>query len=355
MERYFETFFRFKWPFLLLLVSIPILGAGFAIKQQQVLYQATGTVWTDKPAFLSTATTWDQYISPAQNQADNVNEYLQSNSFALDVLRQTDLRAHLTSPSQTQTTLTDFRKQVSVTAVGSHLLAIRYSNESPKIAQQVVQVIISTFNKEVLSTSTSQSSATLAFYQKQLGDATVKTAEATAALGAYLNAHPDIQKGTAKQDVSQLVASANFAAQHPELVKLIQGQDAATKAEQQLQSQVDQIRFTQSSQTVGTEQSFRVMDPPTVPSKPASNKRKIALELGIAVLIAVGFVVGGVVLFTVLDTTLRTTNDVARRLHLPACGGIPMMKERHGLVRRGFVSRRSVRALMALQSRLPGA
>lgn len=353
MERYIETFFRFKWVFLFLLVLVPTLGVGYALDQQQKLYQAVGTVWTDKPAYLDTATTWNQYISPAQNQAGNVSEFLQSNTFALDVLKQTDLRSGLSSPLTAQATLATFRKQVSVAAVGTHLLAISYSDTDPKVAQQVVQVVITTFNAEVLSTSNSQGSVTLAFYQQKLSDAKLKVANATAALGTYLNAHPELQQVTTNQNVSQLIASANFEAQHPELVKLIQNQSTASKDEQDLQTKVDQIQFTQSSQTVGTEQSFRIMDAPALPDKPISNRKKLALQIGIALLAAVGFVVGGVVLLTILDSTIRSANEAAQRLHLPVFAAVPLMRERRELVRRRRNRRRSVRALLALQARHP--
>jgi len=82
MERYFETLFRFKWLFLFVLVLVPSLGAGYAIDQRQVLYQSVGTVWADKPAYLDIASQdWNQWNTPAQNQASNVQEFLQTNRF----------------------------------------------------------------------------------------------------------------------------------------------------------------------------------------------------------------------------------------------------------------------------------
>jgi|GEM_PF-1640398 uncharacterized protein involved in exopolysaccharide biosynthesis len=356
MERYFETLFRFKWLFLFVLVLVPSLGAGYAIDQRQVLYQSVGTVWADKPAYLDIASQdWNQWNTPAQNQASNVQEFLQTNSFALEVLNQTDLRANLTTQRQAQQTLTNLRTRVSITAAGTHLLAISYSDEQPKVAQQVVQAIIDTFDKEVLSSATSQNSVALAFYQKKLQDVTATAANSTAALRTYLEAHPELTQGTnaTQAQVSQLVANASFAAQHPELVKLIQDQQTATDQQSKYQAQVDQIQFSQSSEAVGTGQSFRIMDPPAFPTSALSSKKKLVLEIGIAVGAAVGFVVGGVVLLTALDTTLRSATVAADRLELPVLVMVPLLNERRGLIRRQRFSHRHVRTLLAMEAHLP--
>lgn len=355
MERYVETFFRFKWVFLFILVLVPTLGVGYAIDQRQVLYQSTGTVWADKPAYLDIATTdWNIYISAAENQAGNVSEFLQTNSFALDVLGQTDLRSSLTTPALAQTTLTDLRKNVSIRPIGTHLIAISYSDTQPKVAQQVVQAIIDTFDKEVLSSATAQNSVALSFYQKKLQDATTKANDTTASLRAYLGAHPELLQGStgSQAQVSQLVANAAFAAQHPDLVKLVQDQQADVKLEQQYQDQVNQIEFSQSSQSVGTAQSFRIMDAPTVPTQPVSSKKKMALEIGIAVGAALGFVTGGVVIFSLLDGTLRSASLASARLQLPVFVTVPLLQERRGLLKRRRFSRRNVRRLLALEARL---
>lgn len=356
MERYVETFFRFKWLFLFVLLAVPLLGTFYAFKTQLVLYTSTGTVWAEKPAYLTIASTdWNQWDTPAQNQANNVQEFLQTNSFALDVLNQTDLRGSLTTPLATQITLATLRKNVSVRSVGTHLLAISYSDEQPKAAQQVVQAIIDTFNKEVLSSADSQNSVALAFYQKQLADATAQANDATAALRSYLNAHPELTNGSAGPPVpvSQLIANASLAAQHPELVKLIQDQTAATAQQTKLQDNVDQIEFSQSSAAVGTAQSFRIMDAPIVPTTAVTSKKKLLLPIGIAGLAALLFVAGGVIIMTLLDSTLRSARVASQRLPVPVFVAVPLLKERRNSLRRRRYSRRSVRVLLALEAYLP--
>jgi uncharacterized protein involved in exopolysaccharide biosynthesis len=356
MERYVETFFRFKWLFLFVLVVVPLLGAFYAFESQLVLFTSTGTVWAEKPAYLTIASTdWSQWDTPAQNQANNVQEFLQTNSFALDVLNQTDLRANLTTPLATQVTLAKLRRSVSVSPVGTHLLAISYSDQQPRAAQQVVQAIIDTFNKEVLSSADSQNSVALAFYQKQLADATTQANDATAALRSYLTAHPELTNGSAGPpvQVSQLVANASFAAQNPELVKLIQDQTAAAAEQTKFQNSVDQIEFSQSSAAVGTAQSFRIMDAPVVPKTAQTSKKKLLVPIGISVVAALLFVGGGVILLTLLDSTLRTARVAGQRLAVPVFVAVPLLKERRSWFRRRRYSRRSVRTLLALEAHLP--
>lgn len=353
MERYVETFFRFKWLFLLVLIIVPALGIGYTFKERQVLYLSTGTVWAEKPAYLSVSSDWNQWNTPAENQVGNVQEFLQTDSFALDVLKQTALRSNLATAQEQLKTLDNLRKRVNVAPVGVHLLAVSYADPQPVVAQQVVQAIIATFNQEVLATATGTDSVTLAFYQKKLDDANVQAVNTIAALRTYLDAHPEIARSTTPQNVSSLIANATFEAQHPELVRLIQAQSSAASQQQELQKEVDQIQFNQSSQTVGTQQSFRTMDPPLAPTQPESTKRKMALQIGIATGAALGFVVVGLVILTLMDTTLRSPTVAASRLHLPIYASVPLLRERRSWFRRRRVRRRNVRALLALQARLP--
>lgn len=352
MEPYIETLFRHKLLFLFLLIIIPTLGIGYAIDQRQIDFQSTGTVWAEKPAYLNTGQDWSQYMTPAENQAQNVQEFLQTNSFALDILRQTDLNSQLGTDVLAQQTLTAFRKNISVRAVGSHLLTISYTDTSPRVAQQVVTAIIDTFNKEVLANATSSGSVTIAFYQKQLDDVNAKLADTTAAIRAYLDAHPELGRPTG-DTLNQMIASTSFAAQNPQFVNLVQQQGALQKQQQSYQSTIDQLTLSKDAAPIGTQQSFRVMDAPGLPTKPISSLKKFALSIGLGVGAALGFVIAGVVLLTVLDGTARSARTAQRLLGLPAFAPLPLLRSRRAAFfrfRRRF-RQREVRMLLALQAR----
>jgi uncharacterized protein involved in exopolysaccharide biosynthesis len=350
MEPYIETLFRHKFLFLFLLILIPTLGVGYAIDQRQVLFQATATVWAEKPSFLDTGQDWNQWITPAQNQAGNVQEFVQTNSFALDVLRQTDLSSRLGNELLAQQTLIQFRRNLAVNAVGTHLIAIAYTDPNPKVAPQVVSAVISTFNKEVLANATSDGSVTIAFYQKQLDDVNAKLADTTAAIRAYLDAHPELGRPSSDR-MNEMIASTTFAAQNPQFVSLVQQQGALQKQQQSYQDTIDQLTLSKDAAPIGTQQAFRVMDAPTLPTKPISNLRKFAAEIGLGFGAALGFIVAGTVLLTFLDGTLRSARLAPRQLGLDAYPALPLLRPKRAFFFRRRFRQREVRTLLALQAR----
>ena len=117
-------------------------------------------------------------------------------------------------------------------------------------------------------------------------------------------------------------------------VKLVQTLDQATKDQQRLQDQVNNIRFTQSQADIGQQQSFKVLDPATTPLRPTSSLKKLLLPIGLALGVAIGFTVGGIILLTLFDTTLRSQRLAADRFQLPVVGTVPALPARyHGLLR----------------------
>src|SRR5579859_4344121 len=192
LERYVETFFRHKWVLLFILFLVPTLGIGYAFDQKTTLYDAGATVWTQKPAFLSILGDWSQYQTPAQIQAANVHELLQTQYFDNEVISSTDLRFRMTTPQSRVAVIDHLRKKTVIEPVGTHILSIKYPDEDPKVGVQVVQAIIQAFNKEILDNLNSQGTVALGFFQKQLAQATTKQSDATAALSAYINAHPEL-------------------------------------------------------------------------------------------------------------------------------------------------------------------
>lgn len=352
MEPYFETLFRHKLLFLFLLIVIPTLGVGYAIDQRQIDFQSTGTVWAEKPAFLDTGQDWNQWSTPAENQAGNVQEFIQTNSFALDVLRQTDLSNQLGNAVLAQQTLTDFRKNIAIRSVGTHLLAISFTDPNPKVAQQVVTAVIDTFNTEVLANATSTGSVTIAFYQKQLDDVNAKLADTTAAIRGYLDAHPELGRPTG-DTLNQMIASTSFAAQNPQFVNLVQQQGALQKQQQSYQSTIDQLTLSKDSAPIGAQQAFRVMDAPGLPTSPISSLKKFAMSIGLGFGAALGFVLAGTVLLTALDGTARSPRLAQRQLDIPAFAPLPLLRSRRAAFfrfRRRF-RQREVRMLLALQAR----
>ena len=347
MERYLEAAFRYKWLWLVIVLLMPVTATSYAMRTTIPLYETGATVWTEKPAYLNAIADWNQYQTPAENQAGNVNEMLQSRKFDLEVLGQTDIGKHIATEADVQQAIATLLKYTSVYAVGTHLVAIKYQDPRPAVSVQVVNAIISAFDNELLTNTNAQGAVAVGFYQKQLDDASAKLQQSQAALSDYLTAHPDLVK------IANDVASAGqfndpvFTLQHPDLAKLIQQRDSDAKTQQSLQDELSQITFSQNSAAVVEEQTFRVIDKPVTPIRPMSIRKRLIMPVALSIGGALGFVIGGVILLTLLDTTLRNERLAAARYQLPVViSAIPFIEE-------GKSGRDSVRQLLGMQARLP--
>jgi uncharacterized protein involved in exopolysaccharide biosynthesis len=354
MERYAETLFRFKWMWLTILVLLPVTGSFYALKTTAKVYQAQAMVWAEKPAYLNAIADWNQFQTPAMNQAGNVNEMLQSRKFQLEVIDLTDLKGQMQSETAAQAAIASLVKNVSVYPVGSHLIAIQYVNPRPAISVQVVNAIITSFDSELLANANAQGAAAVSFYQTQNNDAAAQLAKSQAAVSEYLASHPELAKLVNDNNSSAILSDPSFALQHPDLAQLIQQRDTAAKNQQQLRDELQQITFEQSSASVVEETTFRLVDPPTVPNQPLSIKKKLIMPIALSVAAALAFLIVGMLIVTLLDTTLRSERLAAARFQFPVMSAIPLVPVRK---RRGMsgqpASRYDVRSLLAMQVRTP--
>ncbi len=356
MERYIETFFRYKWLLLFILVLLPTLGTGYALDKRQVLYQATATVWAEQPPYLTVTADWNQYISPAQNEASAVQEYLQTDVFDVKVLEETPYRDQLLSPVQQLTVISNLRKYASILPVSEHLVIVGYSDPNPQVAVQVVDAIIKNFNSQMLSTLHNEGAVALTFYQQQLAQAEANLATDTAQLKAYFDAHPEL--GNLPQTQAKmlaLIADARFQTQYPQAIKMINTQQEAMKHVHDLQSQIQQIQFQQSSSIIGQPQMFRIMDPAAPPLKPLGTLKWMALRIGLSALAGIVLTSLGLIIFTLLDPTVRSTSMIVQAFPVSAVAVTPRLRIRRALF---FLFRRKYRCrdistLLALEAAHP--
>ena len=91
-KRYLSTFYRGRRlyvPVLLLLLAATVLGTYYLASTQ---YEATARIWVDKPALdnvLDPNAPSSYLVSPGQQQADKLNQLLQTDSFVVAILTNT--------------------------------------------------------------------------------------------------------------------------------------------------------------------------------------------------------------------------------------------------------------------------
>ncbi|HUS16771.1 MAG TPA: hypothetical protein VM536_17385, partial [Chloroflexia bacterium] len=86
MRRYVECAFRLKYR--LLCAGLLVAGSAFAfLYMSKQGYSSSATVWVDRPIYFSAPSNWNQYLSPADNQANILSELIRTRQFSLAVAR----------------------------------------------------------------------------------------------------------------------------------------------------------------------------------------------------------------------------------------------------------------------------
>ena len=84
MRRYIECALRVK--FRLIIAALLVAGTAFGILYlARQGYSSKATVWVDRPIYFSTPSDWNQYRTPAANQADILSELIRTRQFSLTV------------------------------------------------------------------------------------------------------------------------------------------------------------------------------------------------------------------------------------------------------------------------------
>src|SRR5229473_709195 len=129
MAKYVELLFRFRIRFAALLLLLP-MGIGAATVVLFPTYRATADLWVDNPNYFGASFSpigWNQYLTPAQNQADTLSQLLGTDAFATGLADRLNASGFVTDPVE--------RRQV----VGSLSSQLNQAQASLKTAQDAQQ------------------------------------------------------------------------------------------------------------------------------------------------------------------------------------------------------------------------
>ena len=199
MRRTLETIFRHPLQILILIVLLPIVGVAVAYFMVPRSYQSTASVWAFQRYFVIGATGQESDLNstPAQTQTTALGELLQTRRFDSEVVQGIDLaptlglNASATNNSQLQEALfNEISKHVLVTPSAYSLFDISYTNQSPLVAQQIVQSVITNYGKQSLALTSAEGQNLLATYQTQLVNAQNNLNSAVLAETQYVRTRP---------------------------------------------------------------------------------------------------------------------------------------------------------------------
>lgn len=307
VKRYAETFFRYWFIVLVPLVLLPA-AMYVSVRHMPNSYFVSANVQVDQdpPGYSN------QYISAAQNEADAMNEFLQSPSNVGSVVAASIAQSNSNSNAVDATALTDsIVKTMQASAHGEHLLNVSYTGPNADLGVRVVQAFLSTVQTQQQSANNAQTQTNLYVLNYQLREAQKQAAQSYKTLHTYMD-----QRGYSNSDLTAPTIS------DPQLSSLNQQYQLDAQNASDLQQQISKAR----AQTVlppGSSQAnvFTIKDYPTW--RVVSATRKKVLNIGIAFAVGLLLSLAFLVIKTMLDRSLRYPDEATALFDLPVLAVVP--------------------------------
>jgi len=305
VRRYAETFFRYWFIVLIPLILLPAV-MYVVVRHMPNSYVVSANVQVDQypPGYTN------QYISPAQNEADAMNEFLQSPSNISSVVAASIAQSG--GQAVDATALADnIVKTLQAAGHGDHLLNVSYTSPDSALGVRVVRAFLSIVQTQQQAANNQQTQSNLYVLNYQLRQAQQQAAQSYKTLHGYMGRH-----GYTNNDLTAPAIS------DPQLSSLYQ------------QSQLDAGSVTDLQQQISKAHAQTVLPPGssqmsifTIKDYPAwsvvSATRKKLLDIGIALAVALLLSGAFLVAKTMLDRSLRYPDEAPALLGLPVLGIVP--------------------------------
>ncbi|HXT36730.1 MAG TPA: hypothetical protein VN837_14235 [Chloroflexota bacterium] len=314
MSRYFYTFSRFWW---LLIIPVLVLPAAeyIQVRHAGAGFVASMNIYVQATAASSATTSGNTWSTLAQIEAADINQWLQSPTFCLNVAEGSANYSKLlkVSPDPKQAATTDLQKNVSVTATGDNLVSIAYSSQDPALAVQVVQSVLTNATISMQRSNGRVASVNKAYYQSQLYNAEATERTSAQQLAAYMRQH-----GVTSTNLdAQMVSDPTLA--------LLYNQDKANQQTVSTLRQNVQAVVAQSSlpATLVNQDGYYIADPASA-TYVSQSKKKELMPMGIALVLGLLLAGAFLVVMTAVDRTFRRPADVPFLLELPVLAVVPL-------------------------------
>jgi len=325
MARYIEILFRYWVRFAVIVVLLPV-PVSVATLIYYRTYQAAADLWVENPTYFGSSTNvlgpgvsgWNQYLTPAQNETDELDQYLQTTSFLYAV---GDRMASdgMASAKERNQLITSIPKSMHVTPNGSHLVTITFSCGKAADCTETLRATIAVFQARLTEALKAQEQLSTSFLQSQVATAKTKADASAAALQKYLSEHPGVtgtlsSGQTGNPQLDQLLTQAQ--------------QDQAELTS--LQSQLGQAQYTFAAADQFVSTSTKVVDEPGITAGGFLGDGSSLKRAAVVWLAAIGVAAVYLALLVWMDKTARDTRELTSRLSVPVLATVPLLsaKER---------------------------
>jgi uncharacterized protein involved in exopolysaccharide biosynthesis len=269
-----EILFRHKLLIILPLAVVLCATTALAARPQPVRWQAFASVWVDPYKPLTT----DDRLNTAASQALLINDFIHTRTFAISVLKQTQLAPLLDNPAAQQSVIAQFQGWTHTASSGSFII-ISATTPDPDLSLKLTQAVLGSFQDILQGQSDSQAQAALNVYGTALKQAQDDLTKSQSDLAAYLAAHPDLTRAGPDD--------AGRTALDPAYSNLVNAVSFNQSNYNSLQQRLTSIEQTAAAGREGLPFTFTLVDEPQRPIYPIQTSR-----LGLIKLPAIGLVVG---------------------------------------------------------------
>ncbi|GAC1512794.1 MAG: hypothetical protein NVS1B3_16770 [Candidatus Dormibacteraceae bacterium] len=311
MVKYLEILFRFRVRFAILLVLLPAI-AGIGTILLFPTYKATARIWVDSPSYFGSGATpsgWNQYLTPAQNEADSLNQLLDTRAFASALYD--GMAPALADPAERERALSS--SKLTITSLGTHLVVVSAVCDRPPTCVSIVNTAIDVLKQLQVQFEKDQATAGMAFVSSELKAAEPELATAEAALQKYLSEHPTVKVDPVVENNS------------PELAQMLTKTLRLRAKVNDLQNSLNRDQYISSVSTSVILSGPRVVDAPQVVGTgltgDGTSKRTAVIVAGICLAVGLGYLF----ILAWIDKTARNTRELEKRLGVSVVTTIPRL------------------------------
>jgi len=318
MRPYLATAHRYRWLLGTILAIVWGAGIAAAYVEYATTFESEATIWVLRASSEMAATSPDDpnatiIQTAASQQADLLNQLLQTRSFLRDVVRQTSLRTALAAAPDETKFLGGIQKSFHVQTHGNNLLTVSFAAHDAPLGPEMVNAVLAVRADRVAEASTTFTTITNTLYQKQFQVAQAQAVDAQRALDEFNGSHPGALSDIEEHLKAQLRLALDYAQ-----IRL-----------GDLRGRIDQAALAPAILSVSG-MEFQVVDQPRVEISPRGGTRPAAM-IG-AVAIAAGFALAAllVVIGTLLPAHVAGPADVSRLAPARLFAAVPRVAQATG-------------------------
>ncbi|MFV9507157.1 MAG: hypothetical protein AB4911_21615 [Oscillochloridaceae bacterium umkhey_bin13] len=313
--RVLEEFFRHRLRYIMLFV-LPVIVGVLLFVFVPASYFVRGTIYVQRESLLTSLAAVrqvTQFTTPAQATLSEVSSLINTDTFALAVLAQTNLRdIAVDGPRNRDWALREYRRSVYAMAEGTNIVVIAATHDDPILAQQMAAETMNAYVAWRVNFERADSETAQRFFADQMVLYEEQLAFAEQDLRDYLLMYPDPIRGNRPSE------------EQFEIARLQRTITEATSRLTDARAKEEDARLSLAKVNSESFQEYLVIDAPSIPNSPPSLLGRAVRMIGFGVAAGLGLSIGWMILMIASDRSFYFPTDVRYGLRQPTLAMLPM-------------------------------